>query len=99
MKTLAITYVKNHFSALIREVQHGTSILVCDYGKPVARLDAVTIGDRGVSAGALDELEKRSLIRRPRKGLRKDFWEAAPIRTSDGSSVVEALLRERENGR
>lgn len=98
MKTLSITYTKNHFSALIREVQHGASILVCDYGKPVARLESVMMGDRGVSDGALEELEKRCLIRRPRRMLNQEFLEEAPIKTSDGSSVVEALLRERDSG-
>ncbi len=99
MKTLSITYTKNNFSALIREVQHGASILVCDYGKPVARLEAVSIADTGVGKGTLDDLEKRCLIRRPSHGLKKDFWDMKSIRTHDGSSVVEALLQERETGR
>ena len=99
MKTLSITYAKNHFSALIREVQHGTSILVSDYGKPVARLESVNIGDQGVGEGTLNELEKRGLIRRARRRLPKSFCEASPVRTRDGSSVMVALLQERENGR
>jgi len=99
MKTLSITYAKNHLSALIREIQHGGSILVTDYGKPVARMEPVNIGDQGVGEGALTDLEKRGLIRRARRRLPRGFWEASPVHTSDGSSVMEACLQERENGR
>jgi len=99
MKTLSITYAKNHFCAVIKEVQHGTSILVSDYGKPVVRLESVDAGDQGVGESTLAGLEKKCLIRRACRRLPESFWEAAPVRTSDRSSVMEALLRERESGR
>ena len=99
MKAHSITYTKNHYSALIKEVQHGASILVSDYGKPVARIEAVDAVDRGVGEGRLESLEKNGLVRRPRRHLSAGFWDIAPVRTSDRSSVVSALLEERESGR
>jgi hypothetical protein len=51
------------------------------------------------SGDALAELEKGGVVRRGRVKLSAGFFSATLPRPADGSSVVEALLQEREGTR
>lgn len=99
MRKASITYVKNNLSAVVKMVREGTPVLLTDYGKPVARLEPLSEQDLADAENHLNDLEKRGLIRRSRKPLPASFWKSAPVKTRDGSSVVEALLEERRSGR
>jgi len=44
MKKASITHAKNNLSALIDGLKGGSPVLIVDRGRPVARLEPVTIG-------------------------------------------------------
>jgi prevent-host-death family protein len=93
MKTATITEAKNGLSALIDRVRAGESILITDRGIPVAVLEPapkqIDIEER------LARLERAGIIRRGTGGPPLDLILRPGPRTTDGSSVVEALLEER----
>jgi len=99
MKSVSITYAKNHLSSVVKMVREGTPVLLTDYGKPVARLEPVGISDQGTSEGLLNDLEKKGLIRKGRKSLPLEFWKSAPVSIPGDSSVIKVLIEERESGR
>lgn len=96
MRRATITQAKNGLSALIDQVKAGETILITDRGVPVARLEpAATASD---DEGRLARLERAGIIRRGRGDTHK-ILERPPIRTVDGSSVVELMLEDRRTGR
>lgn len=99
MKSKSITYTKNHFSALVREVQEGASYLVCDHGRPVAVLEPVCASDADVSRRNMADMEKSGIVKRGKAKLSRDFFSGELPTAGDGASVVDALLEEREQGR
>ena len=100
MKKASITEAKNRFSALIEMVKGGSSVLILDRGRPVARLEPVA-PEQYSDDERLAELERKGIVRPPRSRapLPKDFFTRELPKTKDGSSVVEALLQERREGR
>jgi len=99
MKSKSITYTKNHFSAVVREVREGVSYLVCDNGEPVAVLGPVCASDGSADAGSLASMAKNGLIKRGCRKLPEDFFTAEIPQVESGAGVVDALLAEREQGR
>lgn len=99
MKTASISEAKNSLSALIDRVRKGESVIITDRNRPVAQL-APLDGTTKVGIDAwLADLERKGMIRRPkRKGIPKCL-QRPPIRLPEGVSVLEALLEERRNGR
>ena len=95
MKRATITEAKNGLSALIDRVKAGETILITERGVPVARLEPTSPVDWDAR---LARLERKGLIRRGR-GSTLDVLKHPPIKTMDGSSVVELLLDERRSGR
>jgi len=98
MKKASITEAKNNLSALIDRVKGGSSILIVDRGRPVARLEPV----RGTEAGNGDRLARlvRDGVVRPARGvLSKEMFARRPPRPTQGASGVRALLEERRDGR
>ena len=98
MKKASITEAKNNLSALIDRVKGGSSILIVDRGRPVARLEPV----RGTDAGDGDRLARlvRDGVVRPARGvLPKDLFARKPPRPRQGASGVRALLEEGRDGR
>lgn len=98
MKKASITEAKNNLSALIDSVRGGSSILIVDRGRPVARLEPVT----GASSGNDDRLGRlvREGVVRPARGTpAKALIAARPPRPKKGASGVRALLDERREGR
>jgi prevent-host-death family protein len=93
MKSATITEAKNGLSALIDRVRAGESIVITDRGIPVAVLEPATtlvdVEDR------IAKLERAGLIRRGKGGPPLELILQPGPRTTDGSSVVEALLEER----
>ena len=97
MNTATITEAKNGLSALIDRVRAGETIVLLDRGVPVARLEPVATLDD--PEGRLRRLERMGVIRRGSGATLLDLLEMPPPSTTDGSSITQALLDDRRDGR
>ena len=97
MKKASITEAKNNLSALIDGVKGGSSVLIVDRGRPVARLEPV--GALGTDESRLGRLVRDGVVRPARSGFPKALLAAKPPRPRAGASGVRALLEERRTGR
>jgi antitoxin (DNA-binding transcriptional repressor) of toxin-antitoxin stability system len=98
MKRASITEAKNSLSALIDSLHGGSSVLIVDRGRPVARLEAV-MGDEGQQDGRLARLVREGLVRPRRNPPPQSLFSSAPPQALAGASAVEALIEERSEGR
>ncbi|MCM3881486.1 MAG: type II toxin-antitoxin system prevent-host-death family antitoxin [Vicinamibacterales bacterium] len=96
MKRASITEAKNNLSALIDRVKGGSSILIMDRGRPVARLESV---HESSPDGRLARLVRDGTVRPARAAVRKALFEIKPPRLKKGASGVRTLLEERRDGR
>ncbi len=93
MKSESISNAKNQFSALIKWVQGGDSVLITDRGVPVAKLVPVRLGT-GVPARVVS-LAQQGLVRLPEEAPDAD-WLALPWPDLvPGPSPVDLILAER----
>src|SRR5436190_24161815 len=99
MKKASITEAKNGLSALIDRVRAGSSVLIVDRGRPVARLEPVTTGHRADDDGRLGRLVREGVVRPARTALPKALLTTAPPRPGAGGSAVQVLLDDRRTGR
>jgi prevent-host-death family protein len=100
MKTANITEAKNQLSSFIEAVKHGESVLILDRSVPVARLEPIDPNALPAGAEHLAQLERKGLLRRGTAKLPPDFLQHVLPAQSDGApSIVEALCRDREEGR
>jgi len=98
MKKASITEAKNNLSALIDGVRGGSSVLIVDRGRPVARLEPV--GGPGPDEDSrLARLVRDGIVRPARAALPKALLAARPPRVKGRVSGVRALLEERREGR
>ena len=99
MKKASITEAKNHLSRLLEEVKSGTTILILDRNKPVARLEPVA-ADEATNDDRVASLVAQGLATAPRHRVAVDsFLSRKMIRLRPGTSAVQALLEERAQGR
>jgi len=98
MKKASITEAKNSLSALIDGLRGGSSVLIVDRGRPVARLQAVT-GDEGQQDGRLARLVRDGLVRHRRIPPPQSLFSSTPPQARAGASSVDALIEERRDGR
>jgi prevent-host-death family protein len=98
MKRASITETKNHLSALIDRVRNGTSILIVDRGRPVARLEPVH-EPRLDDDGRLARLVRSGVVRSARGAMPKSLVKTRPPRVKKSVSAVRVLLDERRDGR
>ena len=96
MKTATISEAKNHLSELLARVKRGETVLILDRDKPVARIVPIEASDR-TDDDRLADLERRGIVRRSAKPPRKTL--PPPIDWPEGDSLLEALLRDREEAR
>lgn len=99
MKKASITETKNRLSALLDTVRSGESVLIMDRGKPVARLDPVSMADAAESGAHLSQLERSGLIRLGSTKPARLIVEKEPPRAKKGSSVLRALIANRAEER
>ncbi len=99
MKKASITAAKNGLSALIDRVKAGSSVLIVDRGRPVARLEPVSTGTRAGDDGRLDQLIREGVVRPARTSLPKALLATEPPRAARGASAVAAMLDDRRTGR
>jgi len=99
MKKASITEAKNNLSALIDGLKSGSAILIVDRGRPVARLEPVTIGLEPEPDGRLLRLVRDGIVRPRRAAPPQTLFSHSPPRAKAGASAVKALLKERREGR
>ena len=97
MKTAAVSELKASLSEYLGQVKAGEEVLVTDRGKPIARI--VPLGsDMTGQPPHLLELERAGLARIGTGVIPAAFWER-PRPADPAGKGLEALLREREEGR
>jgi prevent-host-death family protein len=99
MKKASITEAKNNLSALIDGLKGGSPVLIVDRGRPVARLEPVTCDREAGHDGRLLRLVRDGIVRPRRTAPPRALFSDQPPRAKLGSSAVEALLKERREGR
>lgn len=99
--TIGVADLKAHLSAYLDQVRAGQELVISDHGRPVARLVPVTTVGEAADAGA-DEARTQRLVRAgvlaPASSPVPEALLEAPRRKRN-AGVLEALLREREDGR
>jgi prevent-host-death family protein len=98
MKKASITEAKNNLSALIDRVKGGSSVLIVDRGRPVARLEPAT-GLGSDDNSRLARLVRDGVVRPAQRVIPKTLFTTAPPRVKRGVSGVRTLLEERREGR
>jgi antitoxin (DNA-binding transcriptional repressor) of toxin-antitoxin stability system len=99
MKRASITEAKNNLSALIDGLKGGSSVLIVDRGRPVARLEAITADLSPQEDGRLARLVRDGVVRPARRAPARDVIAAHPPRAKGGASALSGLLEERRSGR
>jgi prevent-host-death family protein len=97
MKRASITEAKNNLSALLDRVKSGSSVLIVDRGRPVARLEPVH--GPGPATDRLTRLVRDGVVSPARGPVPATVLTKAPPRLKGGASGVRALLDERRDGR
>jgi len=98
MKRASITEAKNNLSALIDGLKGGSSLVIVDRGRPVARLQS--LGLDGIGADERLASLVRDGIVRPGKGVTPEaILDEPPPHPRPGGSALRALLDERRDGR
>jgi len=94
MASYSIRDAKNRLSALLARVRRGARIVITDRGVPVAMLVAPEEGGERVAG-----LVRAGLVAPRRKTPSRALLGASPVAPSIPASAVEALLKERADGR
>jgi len=96
--TTTVTEAKAKLSELLRRVEAGETILILSRGRPVARLSPVTPAASGPDA-RLARLEEAGIVRRGKPVKVKSLASPDEPPLPEGSGLLDALLRDREEGR
>jgi len=99
MKRIGISEAKNRLSALIDSLKGGTSVLIVDRGRPVARLEPVASGHEPDEDGRLSRLIRDGVVRPARMAPSPALFTEAPPRPKGGASIVAAVIAERRESR
>jgi prevent-host-death family protein len=96
MRTATISQAKNRLSELLVHVKRGETVLILERDRPIARIVPLEASERA-DEQRLADLERRGIIRRAPSPPRKTL--PPPIDWPEGDSLLEALLRDREEAR
>jgi prevent-host-death family protein len=99
MKKVSITEAKNRLSALIDGLKAGSSVLIVDRGRPVARLESATRRGEQQEDGRLSRLVRDGVVRPGRGAMPRSLLNGRLPQPKSGASVVDALIEERREGR
>jgi prevent-host-death family protein len=100
MKKVSITEAKNGLSKLIDGVRAGSSVLIMDRGRPVARLEPVLMGRDTDDAARLAQLVRDGIVRPGRRAsIPKKLLTEPPPRVKGGESIIDIVIEERRNSR
>jgi prevent-host-death family protein len=97
MKKASITEAKNNLSALLDRVKGGSSVLIVDRGRPVARLEPVS--RTPADDDRLSRLVREGVVTPARAEAPRSLFSTRPPRPKRRMSAVRALLDERREGR
>lgn len=99
MKRATISQTKNQLSALLELVKRGEEVLILERDVPIARIvPAGKVGKRD-SEGRLADLERRGVIRRPRRKPDPDLLDRLGPPPAASGDILEALLKNRDEER
>jgi prevent-host-death family protein len=99
MKKASITETKNNLSRLIEEVKNGTTIIIFDRNRPVARIEPVTAAE-GTDSDRIAHLVRQGLVASAKRPLDlQAFLAREKHALPEGASAVQILESEREQGR
>ena len=98
MKKASITEAKNSLSALIDRVKGGSTVLIVDRGRPVARLEPVNSLHPDEDS-RLARLVREGIVSPARRATTHALFTGTPPRPSKGVSGVRTLLDDRRGGR
>jgi len=97
IKKASITDTKNNLSRLLDEVKSGTTILILDRNKPVARLEPVA-ADSDTNSDRIARLVRQGLVSTPRHTLDlEEFLTWKRPRLPGGVNAVQFLIEDRED--
>jgi prevent-host-death family protein len=99
MRIASITEAKNSLSALIDRLKAGSPVLIVDRGRPVSRLEPVSGSAREAPDGRLSRLLRDGVVRPRRSDPPLALFNTLPPRVCAGQSGVDALIKERREGR
>jgi len=94
MKKASISELKNQLSAYLQSVRGGETVVVYDRSRPVARIDRVADED---DEDRIVQLQRAGLLAPPMDPMPLELLRSAAPRA--GTSVLDALLEEREEAR
>ena len=94
MEHATISELKNQLSAYLKKVIAGSSVLILDRNRPIAKIERVAEAD--YPAGRVERLARTGLLRRGTAKL--DLQTLVPA-AGGSAKVVDALLEDRHHGR
>ena len=94
MKKASISELKNQLSAYLQCVRGGETVVVYDRSRPVARIDRVADEN---DDDRIIQLQRAGLVAPPMEPMPLELLRSTPPRAT--TSVLDALLDEREGGR
>ena len=95
MKSDSATNIKNNFSAYLDRVKRGETIIVLEYGRPVAQIMKPVLPDE--SDLNLSQLEREGLVslaQQPKFNAAKFLSKRKKV--GQGTSLLSSLMKERE---
>ena len=95
MQRATVSELKSRLSAYLKKVRAGETVLILDRNQPVAKIEPATAGDD--PRGRLAVLAREGLIKPAEKRVPMRMLKSRPPAPS--KSVLEALLKERREGR
>jgi prevent-host-death family protein len=98
VKRATISQTKNQLSALLELVKRGEEVLILEREAPVAKLVPVERLARGDEEARLAELERRGVIRRPRRKPDPRLLDRLGPPPKAKGDILDALLADREEG-
>ncbi|MBI4403574.1 MAG: type II toxin-antitoxin system Phd/YefM family antitoxin [Deltaproteobacteria bacterium] len=100
MKIANISTIKNELSKYLRYVQQGERVRILDRNQAIADIVPVTGGPETSTKTHLQKLEASGIIRRGTGKIPSEILTSATKSLhGEGAGVLEALLKERKEGR
>lgn len=98
MERATISRLKNNLSAYLRKVRSGQPVLIYDRDIPIARIERIETGGRGVDRLAL--LAAQGITRPAARPLSpRELRELLPRPIPRSAHILDALLEERAHDR
>jgi prevent-host-death family protein len=98
MKKASISETKNNLSALLDLVRNGETIIITDRNHSIARIEPISRTGKSDDESRLARLERAGILKRAKKTSTRPL-DFSPIKTQKKTSVLKALLAEREESR